>query len=227
MSTDVIELVPISPAEIAEVAAEVTILAPHDRDEMALPTYTHKNPLARWIFWKRHRQILRLCGSGGQSVLDFGTGTGALLPSLCAGFKEVHATDLRDAVARCLVKRRGLPVQFHDAGRLEQSLPDGGLDVIIAADVLEHVEEPIDLLRMFKRKLRSGGAVIASIPTENWLYRMGRFVAGFSGRADYHKTGWVQIRRAFADAGFHVERKTTVPFPGPLCLFEIGLFKTS
>jgi SAM-dependent methyltransferase len=219
-------LIRLSPREVGDIAAQITDLPSHDRDEMAIPTYTHKNLLARWVFWQRHRRILQLAElTRSKNVLDFGTGIGALLPSLCAAAGEVHATDLRDHVARLLASRRGLAVQFHDPGSLDSSLGDKSLDLIIAADVLEHIEEPAELLAMFHRKLRPSGAVIASIPTENLVYRIGRFVAGFSGRADYHKINCDAIRNAFSQTGFRMDSRIAVPCPGPFCLFEIARFR--
>ncbi|MGR8997955.1 MAG: methyltransferase domain-containing protein, partial [Gammaproteobacteria bacterium] len=44
--------------------------------------------------------------------------------------------------------------------------PDGAFDVIISFETLEHVEEPVQLLREFYRLLTPGGRVIVSVPND-------------------------------------------------------------
>jgi 2-polyprenyl-3-methyl-5-hydroxy-6-metoxy-1,4-benzoquinol methylase len=191
---------------------------------MAVPTYTHRNPLIRWIFWQRHRHIFRLAAlQPNQRVLDFGTGTGALLPSLCSVTENIHATDLRDDIARYLVARRGLRVTFHSPRNLNTALSDNSFDVIIAADVLEHIEEPelSEYLRLFGRKLIKQGRLIVSIPTENSLYKVGRLIAGFSGKAHYHRTGMRELHTAACASGLIETASVRLPLPGPACFFRI------
>lgn len=41
---------------------------------------------------------------------------------------------------------------------------DGSFDVVVCTQVLEHVPRPLDALREFRRVLRSGGILIATVP---------------------------------------------------------------
>lgn len=219
-------LTPVTVSEVKELAAQCQ-LHQSDLDEMAVPTYSHANPLARWIFWRRHLKILQLADIHEDSrVLDFGTGIGALLPSLCAASSHVHATDLRDEIARALVQRRRLSVTFHDSRNLEASIPDGFFDTIIAADVLEHIEKP-DLsayLRLFHSKLASGGSLVVSIPTENLLYKCGRLIAGYFQKGDYHRTGIRELQVAAQASGFGKKASAKLPLPSFGCLFQIARY---
>jgi SAM-dependent methyltransferase len=199
-------------------------LSQDDLDEMAVPTYTHPNPVARWIFWARHKAILSLANLGDDEVvLDFGTGTGALLPSLCAPGCKVLATDIRDQIARALVKHMALPVTFVDPHKLDDEIQDGTLTTIVAADVLEHVEEPelSEYFQVFHRKLTPSGKFIISIPTETPIYRMGRVLAGYSGKGAYHRTGIKELRAAGVATRFREGRVKRVPFAGLGCLFYV------
>ncbi|MAI80868.1 MAG: hypothetical protein CL917_18155 [Deltaproteobacteria bacterium] len=218
-------MIRIAPDEIRELVESQSALSEHDLDEMAVPTYTHTNPLARWIFWKRHATILRLASVGqGDRVLDFGTGTGALLPTLSSLGAVLHATDIRDAVARLLVAHFGLHVTFHPALSLDESIEDDSMDVIIAADVLEHIEEPelSEYMQLFARKLAPQGKLILSVPTENVLYKFGRAVAGFSEKGHYHRTGIKELRLAARRADFSETQIRQIPMPGPGCLFHVS-----
>jgi hypothetical protein len=61
---------------------------------------------------------------------------------------------------------------------------------------------------------------ILSGPTENWIYRAGRKLAGFSGH--YHKMTILDIERAAERYMNLIERKR-VPFGAPL--FNISVWK--
>lgn len=141
--------------------------------------YTHKNPLMRWIFWKRLQIILEMVkkASNLDSVLDFGMGWGVLLPSLSRIFKRVYGVEInRVKIARALHLVRLLnckniwiyEVEPHDKLLV---FKDKSMDCIIAADVLEHIPNLRDTLQSLKRILKDDGWLIVSIPTENLLYK--------------------------------------------------------
>ena len=79
-------LVRVPTQEIRSIAnAEGPTVKPEDRNEMAIPSYLHANPLIRWIVWQRHVVIEKLAVLGKETrVLDFGCGVGVFLPTLCA-----------------------------------------------------------------------------------------------------------------------------------------------
>ena len=53
-----------------------------DRDEMAIPSYQHRNPLLRWMAWRRLEVVAKFfresCGkmndASAPTVMDFGCG---------------------------------------------------------------------------------------------------------------------------------------------------------
>ena len=110
--------------EVAALLRGPNVPSAADRDEMAVPTYLHANPLARWIFWKRHHTILELAEvRPADAILDFGTGIGALLPSLCAlAPTVVWASDLHDQLARRLAERC-LPYCCRECRRMRHQRP--------------------------------------------------------------------------------------------------------
>ena len=65
--------------------------------------------------------------------------------------------------------------------------------MILALEVLEHVDDLDSLAAEFRRLLRPGGSLLCSLPTENTLYRLGRRLAGFSGA--YHVHGVSDVVR--------------------------------
>lgn len=66
------------------------------------------------------------------------------------------------------------------------SFPRGGFDVIVCADVLEHLRRPDIILRKLGAYLKPGGRIIASIPN---LGRVDMRIKLLFGRFDYQETG--------------------------------------
>ncbi len=71
---------------------------------------------------------------------------------------------------------------------LNVSMPDTGepFDVVVAADVLEHVIDPARLLADISDRLRPGGTILVSVPNFGHWYPRGRVALG---RFDYDQRG--------------------------------------
>ncbi|MBN1193307.1 MAG: methyltransferase domain-containing protein [Coriobacteriia bacterium] len=194
------------------------------RDEMAIPTLLHANPLITWLFHRRYATIAELLDvPAGGSVLDFGCGVGCLLPSLTRAGLKVHAIDLVLDYARVVDSQLGLNVSFAES---LFDLPDNGLDAIIAADVLEHVEDLNELLNLMRQKLRSQGCLVVSSPTENFAYRIGRLIAGFAGKGGYHHADASVVEGTIAASdAFRIDKTRTLPWNIPPHLFSVARFR--
>ena len=84
-----------------------------DKDEMAIPSYLHWNPLFRWLMWRRYEIISSLgTFSRGMAVLEFGCGIGVFLPELDRTCGKVYAFDLFPQYAKRLSGRLDLKVNF-------------------------------------------------------------------------------------------------------------------
>jgi len=56
---------------------DIPHISNHNKDEMAIPSYLHWNPLIRWLMWRRYEYISHLSGfSRDMTVLEFGCGIG-------------------------------------------------------------------------------------------------------------------------------------------------------
>lgn len=194
-------------------------MSDHDRDEMAIPSYLHSNQLIRWLMWRRYETIASFLDTiDGEAALEFGCGLGLFLPELHRRFERLLAVDLFPDYAQALAKRRGLIIQFVDnLGHVG----DGSLDVIVAADVLEHLEDLPAYLEEFALKLKPQGRLIVSGPTESVLYKIGRQVAGFGGKGDYHHTNIDRLISDINANGFKRIRTKRLPFALAPALFKI------
>jgi SAM-dependent methyltransferase len=109
---------------------------------------------------------------------------------------------------------------------LDHGLPDeiqqeGPFDIVLAADVLEHVRDPALLLEHSRRLLVPRGTLIVSVPNFGHWYARGRTLLG---AFDYDQRGLLDrghvrfftrrsIERELRDAGFTTTRKGVTGLP--------------
>ena len=121
----------------------------------------------------------------GSRVLEVGCGTGAML----SVFRDHSRADVigiePDPERVSMARERGFEVvhgYFDDITASQL----GTFDVIVFADVIEHLVDPAPLLMLARRQLRAGGCVIASVPNvAHWTIRLSLL----RGKFDYEPTG--------------------------------------
>lgn len=201
--------------------------------ESAVPSYTHKYSPIRWLMFRRLDVIRKMVlgelaqggtRRGGRTALDFGCGIGMMIPVLATSVETYYMCDEQLTPARATVE------WFHADNvvcltpeELEGKIEDSSLDIVIAADVLEHVDDLTGVVDVLRRKMRIHGAMIVSGPTESWAYRCGRRIAGFSG--DYHVRGVFEVEEGIRKAKLARERLRRLPFPLAPTLFRITLWR--
>ncbi|MBL8091803.1 MAG: class I SAM-dependent methyltransferase [Anaerolineales bacterium] len=191
-------------------------------DEAAFPAYSHKNPLINWLFWQRLRKVMEHVETGQyENILDFGCGSGVMLPFLSSISKQVIAMDVDLLPIQSVQKYIPLAnnVEVKDATKINISdLPNNSFNLIIALDVLEHVQDlPKTLTELFSL-LKPNGQLIVSGPTENILYQIGRKIAGPEYSGAYHERGIAEIKDEIKKIA-HIHHIATLYQPIPL--FEI------
>jgi 2-polyprenyl-3-methyl-5-hydroxy-6-metoxy-1,4-benzoquinol methylase len=141
-------------------------------------------------------------------ILDYGAGVGQLTRRLLAlqRFDSVSAADIM-----------GVPNDLNGKVEwIEQDLNspvpghDGKFDVVVAAEVIEHLENPRFMIREIFRLLRPGGAAIVTTPNnESWRSLTALLVRGHFvefGEAGYpaHITALLgkDLARMFQEASF-------------------------
>lgn len=192
-------------------------------DEIGFPAYSHTNPLINWLFWKRLHTVMDYVERQAPyaRALDFGCGSGVMLPFLSSVCAEVVAADVDLHALERMKSRIPLApnVTVWDAsGAAVAQAEAASFDLVIALDVLEHVEDLPGTLAQLLRLLKKGRQLIVSGPTENALYRFGRKLAGPEYSGDYHERGVAEIRHAL-QRKVHVEQISTLYWP--VALFEI------
>ncbi len=145
-------------------------------------------------------------------VLDVGCGTGSVSVHVMANTGARIVGVEPDPRRAALARERGLDVRAellteNLVGQMEP------FDVVMFADVLEHLADPFSLLCIAKAALAPEGSIVASVPnTAHWSVRSDLF----RGRFEYRKWGimdathlrWFtssSLRFLFESAGFSVQ----------------------
>ncbi len=161
--------------------------AHHAVYEAAFPAYAQTNPLIDMVFWRRLSVAFdEACRHDGRRALDFGCGPGLMSEALATAGFRVTAVDLDLSPKRLLEERLHFSksITFVEGDLPTLDLAPESFDVIVALDVLEHISVRAPYVKAFERLMSPEGVLIVSGPTEDWLYRLGRTLAGkgeFSG----------------------------------------------
>jgi 2-polyprenyl-3-methyl-5-hydroxy-6-metoxy-1,4-benzoquinol methylase len=155
-------------------------------------------------------RILKVIGDYGLRgrALDYGAGIGNFTRKLSASgrFEQLDGADI-------LPRPENLPsaiawhrLDLNDAG----SIPAASFDVVIAAEVIEHLENPRQVAREWFRILKPGGTLILSTPNNESIRSLmslivrGHHVAFLDSGYPAHITALLRkdLLRILSEAGF-------------------------
>jgi SAM-dependent methyltransferase len=161
--------------------------------------------------------LLRIWGRRkGLRVLDAGCGFATTTARIQALGNDVTGIDSSPEIERVAAQRLARVVH---GDVVDADLGDAQFDVIIFADVLEHLPWPVGVLKRYLRWLAPGGSVIISLPNVGlWSVRF----AHLFGRWQYDETGVLDrthlrfftrrsARWLISEAGLEVVRTTYNP----------------
>jgi SAM-dependent methyltransferase len=156
-----------------------------------------------WWFVGRRRLFAREIDKTGlprtSRVLDVGTSTGANLRLLRdLGFHAVDGLDFsQEAIRYC--REKGLGIVRH-GDVCGMPFADESFDLLLATDIIEHVDDDLKALREIARVLRPGGKALIVVPAFPILW-------GLQDRVAQHKRRYRmgELADRVARAGFAIE----------------------
>ncbi len=163
------------------------------------------------------RDLLR--ARGGRSLLDIGSGPGTklaeLIAPLCPDLVLIDQPSSRGTVARELPS-----AVFYgaDLDALDLDL-ERDFDLIVCADVLEHLKHPDACVRFIREHLATGGRAVLSTPERDYL----RGPDCMTSPHSEHVREWnaAEFRAFIERCGLVVERQLLLP-QGRLSRFELA-----
>ena len=142
-------------------------------------------------------------------VLDFGAGTGNLTRELQAlhRFTRITGTDILPRPANLSPEIDWHHVDLNNPA----TLPPASFHTLIAAEVIEHLENPRELAREWYRLLKPGGKLLLSTPNNESIRSLvallvrGHYIAFDDTCYPAHITALLRkdLQRILTEAGFH------------------------
>jgi 2-polyprenyl-3-methyl-5-hydroxy-6-metoxy-1,4-benzoquinol methylase len=157
----------------------------------------------------------------GDRVFEGGVSSGYFAGVLVRAGRRVDGHELDPAAAQ---RARDVceTVVVGDLQTFDPAALEPGYRLVLFGDTLEHIADPVPVLRGLRRKLTDDGHLVVSVPNvANWAVRLGLLV----GRFEYRDRGILDrthlrfyTRRSLAhmleDAGFRVDRISgAIPVP--------------
>lgn len=166
-----------------------------------------------WWFQARRDMVFRLVQNlrlpHAAPILEIGCSGGPLLQRLAGqGYTNLTGIDVSEA-GIAVARQRGIPnVSCMDGAHL--NFPDASFDLVIASDVLEHIQDEARALREWSRVLRPGGQLLVFVPAFSFLW-------GKHDEVNQHfrRYSAPQLTGALRQAGFAVQRHS---------YWNVGLF---
>lgn len=138
----------------------------------------------------------------GARILEVGCGSGAVAGYLHARGFEVAGVDTYEVLVR-KAHERFPDVSFFAAGVADLPASVGEFDAVGFFDVLEHLDDPVGLVRTSLSRVKAGALVIATVPA---LKEMHTVVDDLSGHKRRYERGELAAQFKAAGIGDVIER---------------------
>lgn len=164
-------------------------------------------------FINRRPEMLKFIPKNASKILEIGCGEGNFIEQLVSETTETWGVE-PDISSADIAKTKIFKVLVGTLDQVLDELPENYFDVIVLNDVLEHLLEPWDDLKLLKSKLKDQGAVVTSIPNVRYsknLFKMifkrdWKYTEDLTlDRTHFRFFTKKSIKRMFREAGYQIE----------------------
>ncbi len=152
--------------------------------------------IAEFDFWSKVKTKLLLGLIEGKKVLDVGCGAGRLSKIMLEKGYAVTVID-SDEKAIELAKKKGVEGYVADITKWETNVK---FDCVVAADILEHINDDKFVIKRFHSMLKPGGCLILNVPSYKFLF--GQHDVSLGHKRRYSDR---EIKAKLAESGFKIE----------------------
>lgn len=122
-----------------------------------------------WWFESRKEIIKKFLDKntkGQMKILDFGCGVGINIEML-QNYGDVYVFDESKDANKYIRKNKKI-----DENKIIKNINDSDIrfDLILALDVLEHIEDDNEVIQMFYKKLNKNGKILITVPAYQFLF---------------------------------------------------------
>jgi 2-polyprenyl-3-methyl-5-hydroxy-6-metoxy-1,4-benzoquinol methylase len=169
--------------------------------------------LKKWKFlYSKMRQTTH-----GNSVLEMGCADGIMTQWLVRDYSDVTVVDGSDVFLQHVSSRIQAPNLHFDCALFEEYIPNRQYDIIMITHILEHLDDPVNVLRRIKDWISPDGQVFVAVPNANSIHRligtkMGLLKSPNSLNDQDHLLGHKRVytpklfRSHIHEAGFEIEK---------------------
>jgi 2-polyprenyl-3-methyl-5-hydroxy-6-metoxy-1,4-benzoquinol methylase len=142
-------------------------IKPEEYAELEEYSKIYSNVIARFLHGKRFQTINRLFRkyyASGKSAID-----------VSCGFCEWNIDKINikgldvNRKALEIAKRKGRIAEIIEADALKTGLKSESLDIVVCSQVLEHMQEPSELLKEIKRIMKKDAILIIAVPYDTLI----------------------------------------------------------
>ena len=188
-----------------------------NNDDDPLPYYY--KPLLRILYQYRIQQGLSLLSPPYETVLEFGYGSGLLLPTLATISSKLYGIDIASdspTVMSCLNKIN-ISATLYQNDLLKMNFKDNIFDLIVAFSVFEHIHDCRKILQKMFHILKPNGRLLVGMPrVDKNMVRLFSLI-GYDTIEQHHVTDY----KSFLNdcRGYFILEKQAKLFPFlPSCL---------
>jgi SAM-dependent methyltransferase len=120
-------------------------------------------------------------------LLEIGVGTGDCTMMLAGRYENLTAVDIDPGICRTIgqrLRKAGRPAPKIICAPIEECRFDTLFDAIILQNILEHVADPVTMLRQLGKILTPNGRLYINVPLANSLHRLMGVELGMIARPD-------------------------------------------
>lgn len=176
------------------------------------PLRFYYKPLVGGLYRKRIADGLSLLSPPYQRILDFGYGSGLLMPSLDEISNELFGIDILSDAEKLgeILSSLNIEADLRREDILLGNYPADHFDLITAFSVFEHIEKYEDILVEMHRILRPGGQLLIGMPKVDKKMKYLFKAIGFKNIDDFHITNHHQVKHA-AKKHFKLQASRKLP----------------
>lgn len=192
------------------------------------PLGYYYHPIAGYLYKQRIQKGLDLLDLSYDAILEFGYGSGILLPTLAGMTKNLFALDTdSDAIAiKEEITKLNIKAELNQADITQILYPDNFFDLIIAFSVFEHIKDPNLVLKEMFRILKPGGKLLVGMPRVDKFMEKLFSLIGFNKINEHHVTDCHAFLNNVNKYFLLIEHsKFPVHLPAYFCLYHNLLFK--
>jgi SAM-dependent methyltransferase len=145
-------------------------------------------------------RVVQVLGKPTLDLLDIGCRDGTLTKGFAAGHR-VFGLDIDPEAVERARRVEGFDVRRHDLNAEPIPFGEGAFDVVVAGEVIEHLQFPDTVVAEVYRVLRPGGVFLGSVPNAFRLRNRIQFLLGREYEVDpthLHQFSPTALRRLLA-----------------------------